>query len=64
LKRDEEVRFYPSHLTKGLVATGVSMVTGMISIVSWRYALREFTKIGQDVYPEVQIAARRLPETS
>jgi hypothetical protein len=60
----QTVEFYPSHLTKGLVATGISMVTGLISIVTWRYALREFTQIGKDVYPEVKIEAPKLEKVA
>lgn len=42
----DQVQFYPSHLTKGLIGATVSFLAG-------RYAFREFKQIGTDVYPEV-----------
>jgi len=44
---NESVQFYPSHLTKGVIAGAISLVFGL-------YALREFSLIGTDVYPPAQ----------
>lgn len=40
------VRFYPSHLTKGLFASTVSFAFAV-------YAVREFAMVGKDKYPIV-----------
>jgi len=42
--RGGSVRFYPSHLTKGLVASVVSLAFAA-------YAAREFSMVGKDVFP-------------
>jgi len=44
--RGGSVRFYPSHLTKGLVALVVSLAFEF-------YAVREFSMVGKDVFPPV-----------
>lgn len=43
---DGFVRFYPSHLTKGLFASTVSLAFAV-------YAVREFSRVGKDTYPIV-----------
>lgn len=40
----ETVHFYPSHLTKGLIASVVSLGFA-------RIAVREFSRIGKEKYP-------------
>lgn len=52
------VRFYPSHLTKGLVAGGISLITGSVTIIMGAYAMRELSLVGQDVYPDVNMVAK------
>lgn len=37
--------FIPSHLTKGLVAGGVSMAAAGVSIVAGAYAIRQFSQV-------------------
>jgi hypothetical protein len=45
--------FYPSHLTLGLVAGGLALVSSAIAVTFWGVAFKEFAKIGTEVYPEV-----------
>ena len=52
LRMDENIEFYPSHLTKGLVAGFISLGFGIISMGFGALAVREFSLIGTDVYPD------------
>lgn len=40
--------FIPSHLTMGLVATGVAVAAGGLSLLATGYALNQFRKVDLD----------------
>jgi hypothetical protein len=48
----QTVTFYPSHLTKGLVASVVALGASVIAVSSGVYAMREFARIGMDEFPD------------
>lgn len=50
---DEHTVFYPSHLSKGLVALGISAIGGVVCLAFGKVAIYEFVRIGTDVYPRV-----------
>ncbi len=52
MKIGEDAYFYPSHLSKGLLATGVAIVAGVSTVGAAGYALREFSLIGTEQYPQ------------
>jgi hypothetical protein len=56
------VEFYPSHLYKGLIAGGLSLLSGSVAIILGGYAMRELSLIGQDVYPEVTLPKVEIPK--
>lgn len=51
MKIGDDAYFYPSHLAKGLVATGIAILATVSAIGAGGYAIREFSLIGTEKYP-------------